>query len=215
MLCAFKQITSCQLRDCAWNTLFGIILFVYSNIKLTLGASVVLQCNGTRQNDGQFLFVILYNIKEYFSDCEKQWLVNGTLTGLFEEGNPSFISPITNLTASTATLQACPENLECLLSCPTGKINEKQLCSCDISTPTSLSEGQDLALVFQFLLNRLFYSGKAIVNGCSVAFNNPLNNLLCHPGFSYSPDSTYFFTTKRSRLKISCKTSLESLASTS
>lgn len=120
--------------------LVGIILFVYSNIKLTLGASVVLQCNGTRQNDGQFLFVILYNIKEYFSDCEKQWLVNGTLTGLFEEGNPSFISPITNLTASTATLQACPENLECLLSCPTGKINEKQLCSCDISTPTSLSE---------------------------------------------------------------------------
>ncbi len=54
----------------------GIILFMYSNIKLTLGASVVLRCTGKRQNDGQFLFVILYDIKEYFSDCEKQWLVN-------------------------------------------------------------------------------------------------------------------------------------------
>ncbi|XP_058602618.1 uncharacterized protein LOC131521686 [Onychostoma macrolepis] len=120
--------------------LIKIILFMYTSIKLTLGASVVLRCPGKRQNDGQFLFVILYDIKEYFSDCEKQWLVNGTLTGLFAEGYPSFISPITNLTASTATLQACPENLECLLSCPTGRINEKQQCSCDVSATTSLSE---------------------------------------------------------------------------
>ncbi|KAK2903133.1 hypothetical protein Q8A67_007846 [Cirrhinus molitorella] len=117
----------------------GVILFVYSSIKLTEAG--VLQCTGKRQNDRQFLFEILYDINEYyFSDCEIQLLINRTLVGFFVDGKTSFMSPITNLTASTATLQTCPENLECLLSCPTVKIIEKHQCFCNTSKTTSLSE---------------------------------------------------------------------------
>ncbi|KAL1252127.1 hypothetical protein QQF64_019923 [Cirrhinus molitorella] len=111
----------------------GVMLFICSCIKLTLG---VLQCTGKRQNDGQILYEMLHD--KGFSDCEIQLIVNSTVVGLVAEGKPRFTLPITNMTASTATLQACPKNLKCHLSCPTGEINEIQQCSCDIVVTTSL-----------------------------------------------------------------------------
>ncbi|RXN16856.1 hypothetical protein ROHU_027333 [Labeo rohita] len=124
-------------------------------IVLPAEASDVLQCTGEKLSHGQFLFNMSYEVKESIHDCEIQLLVDdnlfhfrGKVAGICDaEGNIESIFPVANMAMKTATLQTCPQKLECQLICPNSNINEKQQCSCDASPLTPLPKGQDMLYV--------------------------------------------------------------------